>query len=173
MNKISLFLTFLTVVCSTVLLSSCYHVGSLMPPGVDTIAIAPVENNTVEFNVSAEMRQLLSEQFMLDGSLKVVSLEEADCIIYTKITDVAFREVSRDSSDHDMLYLPQEWEVRLQAEFSVIIPGNARQLVRPRKISGTANFQAQADLEVNRRRGIQQAARDAARTIVSYTTEAW
>ncbi|WP_176012167.1 LPS assembly lipoprotein LptE [Victivallis sp. Marseille-Q1083] len=167
------FLLALPLLAVMLWLNGCYHVGSIMHPQIHTIAIAPVENNTVAYNVSAEMRQLLSEQFMLDGSLKVVSLEEADCILYARVINVAFTEVSGDSYDNELTYRPKEWNVIVDSEFSVIIPGQAEPLVSTRKVSGNTDFQVQADMQTNRRRAILQAARNAAQTIVSYTTEAW
>ena len=55
------------------LLGGCgYQVGSLMHPQVKTVAVAPVVNETVAYNVAAEMRGLLCECFITDGSLKLV-----------------------------------------------------------------------------------------------------
>ena len=59
---------FLLVVCG-----GCgYRVGSLMHPQIKTVAVAPVQNETVEYNLTAQVRNLLCERFMVDGSLKLV-----------------------------------------------------------------------------------------------------
>ena len=69
---------FLLVVCG-----GCgYRVGSLMHPQIKTVAVAPVQNETVEYNLTAQVRNLLCERFMVDGSLKLVDEKEADCIVY-------------------------------------------------------------------------------------------
>ena len=48
--------------------SGCgYRVGSLMHPQIRTVAVAPVVNETIAYNVSAEVRGLLCEAFMTDG----------------------------------------------------------------------------------------------------------
>ncbi len=155
--------------------SGCgYQVGSLMHPQVKTIAIAPVVNDTLSYNASAEMRNLLSEQFMLDGSLKVVSLSKADCQVFVRITQVAFSEVtSRSYDDEDEIFVPDEWRTTVTAEFSVIIPGRREALVPRRTVTGSANFQAPGDMDASRRRGIQQACREAAKQVVEFTTTAW
>ena len=65
---------FLLVVCG-----GCgYRVGSLMHPQIKTVAVAPVQNETVEYNLTAQVRNLLCERFMVDGSLKLVDEKEAD-----------------------------------------------------------------------------------------------
>ena len=168
-NKVVIYLAPLVLLC----LAGCYHVGSIAHPELESVAIAPVVNETAAYNVSAQMRQLLCEQFMTDGSLQLKDLDTADCIVNARIVSVQFREISDDSNDDNIVFLPSEWTVQIHVEFSVIIPGKATSLVSQRKVTGTTDFQVQADLETNRERAIQQAARDAAQQIVTYTTEAW
>ncbi len=164
------------LVCVTTLLSAgCgYHVGTFSHPQLKSIGIPPVINETMSYNVSAEMRNLLAEQFMLDGSLKVKHAKKADCLIYVKVTGVSFAEVTERSFDEeDELFVADEWRATVNAEFSVILPGRKKPLISSRSVSGSANFQAPGDMDANRRRGIQQACREAARSIVEFTTEAW
>lgn len=151
-----------------------YHIGaSMMHPQIKSIAIAPVKNDTLEPNVSAEMRGMLSEQFCIDGSLKVKSLEEADCIVYCVVTNVETTATQEDSTNRDMTYRPAEWTVQVTAQFTVIIPGRAKPLLSSREQTGSAIYQVLADHDISRRRGIQMACRAAAEKIVVDTTEAW
>ncbi len=159
---------------SGLMLTGCgYHLGTFMHPQVKSIAIAPVVNDSTAYNVAAEMRGKLTEAFMRDGSLKVENLRDADCILYAKVVNIAFAEVTESSYDDDVVYRAAEWQVRIEVEFSVIIPGREGHLIKPRTITANANFQVQADMDTNRRYGIQQAAWNAANTIVEYTTEGW
>ncbi len=155
--------------------AGCYHMGSLMHPQIKSIAIAPVVNETNVYNVSAQVRQLLSEQFMRDGSLKVKSMGTADCELFVRVVGVLFAEVEDSDyrTTHDRrVYTPKEWEAVVKAEYSVIIPGRREPLVRG-TASGRALFQVQADMDINRANGIRQAARELALDIVSKTVEAW
>ena len=70
-------------------------------------------------------------------------------------------------------FLPDEWKVTAEVEFSVVLPGRAKPLIGPKKISGSAEFIRDADLENARTNGLNQALFDAARTVVSNVTEAW
>lgn len=96
---------FLLVVCG-----GCgYRVGSLMHPQIKTVAVAPVQNETVEYNLTAQVRNLLCERFMVDGSLKLVDEKEADCIVYARVTDVRFsRGVVGEKRQGPGRYFPAE-----------------------------------------------------------------
>ncbi|WP_294433762.1 LPS assembly lipoprotein LptE [uncultured Victivallis sp.] len=155
------------------LLGGCgYQVGSLMHPQVKTVAVAPVVNETVAYNVAAEMRGLLCECFMTDGSLKLVDEKEADCIVYARVLSIAFSEVNW-STVNDDLFVPNEWRVKMTVEFSVIIPGSAKPLISTRSVTGSAEFQTGPDMYIGRRNGIRQAAYDAAKQLVTAVTEGW
>ena len=164
----------MAVAVSITLLAGCgYRMGSLMHPQVKTIAIAPIKNNTLEPYGSAAMRAALCEQFQFDGSLKVVSLEKADCILYGRITSVESKGTMDDSFDNMQTYRPSEWQVTINFEFEVVIPGKKKPLVNKRVVAGTAQYQVMADQDVTRRRGLKQACINAARDTVVYTVEAW
>jgi hypothetical protein len=150
-----------------------YHIGSTAHPQIKTIAIAPVTNETLAYNVAADMRGMLCDQFMFDGSFKIKDQGTADCIVYARVLDIVTQEVMSASYDNDKTYRAAEWSVTVKVEFTVIIPGRKDPLVNKRIVSGTTNYQVQADVETNRRRGILMACRDAAQQLVQYTTEAF
>lgn len=162
-----------------VLFQGCgYKMGYVTHPQIKTIGVANVKNNSKEPLLSSYMKQSLSEQFQFHGALKVVnqynSSRKVDCIIYSEITKVTTSSVGSDSSgDDDTIYVPAKWSVNVTAKFTVIIPGTATPFVKTRTISGSASYEVLADHRVNRKRGLQQACRNIARDIVSYTTEAW
>jgi hypothetical protein len=150
-----------------------YQMGSIMHPQIKTIAIAPIKNETLEPYGSAAMRGALCEQFVVDGSLKVTSLEKADCILYGRITNVKARGTLEDAFDNGQTYRAAEWTATVTFEFEVVIPGRKKPLIEKRIVSGTAQFQVMADQQATRRRGMKQACADAARQAVIYTVEAW
>jgi outer membrane lipopolysaccharide assembly protein LptE/RlpB len=66
-----------------------YHLsgtGSIVPQGVNTISIPVFFNVTNEPYVDVEITQAAVEEFLTDGRLKVVSLEDADLALRGKIT---------------------------------------------------------------------------------------
>ncbi|OGV44298.1 MAG: hypothetical protein A2X48_08360 [Lentisphaerae bacterium GWF2_49_21] len=156
------------------LIAGCgYQLGSVMHPQIKTIAIAPIKNETIEMMATQFMRQSLAEQFELDNSLKVKGLEEADCVLYGKIVSVKTTSIGYDSHNDDQTYTPAEFSLEVKFEFVVIIPGRAKPLVNNRQVIGRASYQVAMDNDIARRRGIQQACREAAEQIVIDTVEAW
>ena len=175
MNKMKLrFLVLFAGTSLLLLLSSCgYRFGHFMHPQVKSIAIAPVKNETLAYNVPAILRNNLAEAFMRDGALKVTSLREADCILYARVTKITYRETTPASFDDELTYRPVEWRIWMTVEFTVIIPGNKEPLIRKQKIKADSLFQVQADYFVNRHRGIEQCSWHLARKLAQQVTEAW
>ena len=154
--------------------ASCgYHMGNTMHPQIKNIGIGKVTNDTAIYNAAVQLQQLLSEQFMLDGDLKVVNLGNAQSIIYSRIASVAYSEIAGRNAVDDGIYKPAEWEARVVVEFSVILPGEREPLIPKRVIIGTSYFRQQADLETERARAIKMALREAAKKIVQATVEEW
>ncbi len=174
MQKMVRILRISLLVAAAGLLAGCYKMGSLAHPQLKTVAIAPVINDTTFYNASATMRDLLCEAFQLDGSLKLVSLEEADCIVYAKITTVSVSASGDNNYDEGRgIYLPALWKITVDAEFTVAVPGRATPLVGPRGVSGYAQYQKNVDPQISQLYGLAQACRMAAQDVVSLTTEAW
>ena len=149
-----------------------YHMGSIMHPQVQSIAIAPVVNESLAYNAAADMRGMLSEQVMRDGSLKLTDLKTADCILHARVLDVSYSKID-DDSYNSQIFRPSEWRITVRAEFEVIIPGKREPLVSRRVVVGTADIQALADLEGSRMQGTRYACFNAAERIIQAITEAW
>ena len=163
------------VFCAVIFLcSSCgYHMGSTMHPQISNIAIGKVINDTAVYNASVQLQQALAEQFMFDGSLKVVNLGHAQSIIYSRIVNIGYSMEAGRASAEDGAYRAAEWKVRAAVEFSVILPGEREPLIPRQVVYGEAYFRQQADLEIQRSRAVQMALRNAAEKIVQNTTELW
>lgn len=177
MKSVYRYITLLVSVAMIVALSGCgYNIGyTTMHPDIKSIAIAPVTNDTVVYNASSLVRGMLCEAFNVDGSMKLEDMTKADCIVYCRITQATFSEVTRGSSRRyeDDDFRTGEWQANLTAEFCVIIPGRKEPLVPLRSVTGSAYYQIQADPTTNRMYGIQQAGYDMAKKIVTSITEAW
>ena len=168
----------LSTICAAALLAlvsgGCgYRFGSLMHPQIDSIAIAPVVNETAAYNVGPQVRGLLCETFQQDGSLQLKRESNADCILYARVTDIKFSKSSWSSLYNEENYVPTEWKVTLTIEYSVVIPGDLKPLISKRTANGSATFMTGADMETGRMNGVRQAAFDAAKNIVHAVTEGW
>jgi len=168
-------LTVLSVLSALLLtvVSGCnYHVGRMGHPQIHSVGIEPVVNDTTYYNASALLRAALSEQFMVDGTYKVVSNARADSLVCARIVSVTMSAISESSYNNDGdIFKPDEWQLAVTAEFTVIVPGNREPLIRPRTVTGTSQFQSAGDIINARQRGLQMACRDLAEKIVEFTAE--
>lgn len=154
--------------------SSCgYHMGSMMHPQIRSIAVAEIKNDTPEPLLTALARQEISASFQTDNSLTLKSPEQADCLLYCRIISVKNRGIRYDSQLDDDDYIPAEFLITVEAEFTVLIPGRSEPLIRKRTVSGSAHYQYNADPQVGKYYGMRQACYQMARKMVEYTTEAW
>ena len=149
-----------------------YRIGSLMHPQIESIAIAPVVNETVAYNLAPQVRGLLCETFQQDGSLQLRRESNADCILYARISSIKFTSSTWSSAYDEENYVPTEWKVDVTIEYTVVIPGELKPLSKG-KATGSATFMTGADMEAGRTNGIRLAAYDASKKIVHNVTEAW
>ena len=161
--------------CCVLLTASCgyYHMGSMMHPQIKTIAISTVRNDTSEPLLTELARTQIAARFQSDNSLKLVSKEEADCILYVRLVSVSTSMRRYRPGYEDEEYRPAEFSVNLNAEMEVLIPGRSEPLIAKRSVSGSANYQYNVDPQVGRYYGLRQACYDLGNEIVEYTTEAW
>jgi len=150
-----------------------YRVGNIGHPELQSIAVAPVGNDTTIYNVGTQVRGILCEVFTTDGTMKLVSDSKADCILYAKVTEIAFAESANSGDNDEDDFVPDRWKVSIKLQYSVIVPGRLEPLVSNAKASGSAEFHAGADMEIGRLNGIRQAALSAAKDIVYGITERW
>lgn len=157
-----------------VFISGCgYNIGYLGHPQIKSIAVAPVTNQTAVYNVAAEMRGMLAEQFNVDGTYKLENLRNADCILYANVLNFTTTKVTDTSDEDEVVFRVIEWQATVEVEFTVIIPGRKEPVIKKRAVTGSCLFQSTGDMETSRRNGARLACRQAALTIVQYTTEAW
>ena len=156
-------------------LSGCgYRMGNLGHPQLSTVAVAPVTNDTMAYNGSAVLRGLLCELFTTDGTMKLVSMREADCIVYARIVDFHYRPIGEKRTyTGEKTFLSEEWRCYVEVEFSVVLPGRGKPLIQNRTVQSSAKYITQPDLESSRLSALRQALYRAARTIVSNLTEGW
>ncbi|MBE6376856.1 MAG: hypothetical protein IKD23_03255 [Lentisphaeria bacterium] len=154
--------------------SGCaYRFGSLSHPQLQSVAVAPVINDTLAYNASALLRGLLNECIVTDGAMKLESMKQADCIIYAKITKVDYLALDYATINGEDSFLANEWKCTVTVQYSVILPGRGKPLISNHAVSGTSKFLNGPDMETSRQNALRQSCFDAAKTIVAELTEGW
>lgn len=156
----------------SLLLSGCmgYKLGGSRPEGIETVAIAPVVNKTIEPAIEIQVSHALRERLQFDGRLKLVnSPESADAImevILTKYTlsPIAFRTERKTT--------PELYRLRINgtAELKDV---NTGETLTTSKTYGEATFRFEADLTSAKRDALPVAAREIAKFMVDDLIERW
>lgn len=171
MKKSALFI----VAAAMLLFTGCgYKFGSLAHPQLESIAVAPVINDTIYYNASSMLRGFVSECVTVDGSLKLKDARKADCIIYARVTEVTYEAMGAatlpDGSDS---FMPNEWKCKVSVQYSLVLPGRAKPLISNASVTGTSMFTNGPDLETSRQSAMRMALFSAAKNIVSGIVEGW
>ena len=170
-------LLFLPVLCFMLCFTGgCgYHIGvrGMMHPQIKTVAIAPIQNNTLEPLVSDVLRMQLAGEFQRDGALKLKNLATADCVVYAVITEVQNRTVEDASFDGGVTFRPAKFQLTVQVSFKVVIPGSGNMLVKNGSARGSAIYEILSDQATARSSALKFACFHVAQKMVSQTTEAW
>lgn len=166
---------YLLLACFIILLSAAcgYNMGPIANPQIKSIALAPIKNESVMPNVSEFMRSAIAEAFQVDGAYKVRSAYDADCILYGKVLNVKVTSVDVKSATDGVIFQTRQFNMAIQFQYTVVIPGQATALVPTTTITGSAQYQVPVDQFIARQNGIKQAAWNAANQVVWGCTESW
>ena len=167
-------LLLLAVLLVTVSLSGCgYHIGSIGHPQIRTIAIADVKNETYEVLASAILRNILAERFQFDNTLKLTSMQKADCIVYARVLEVNNLSISYRNFNKVENFRPNDYRLSITVEYTVLMPGKPKPLVPKRIARSSSLYQFTYDPAIGRENALRQCALRVADIIVAATTEAW
>ena len=166
---------FLSVIALTVLLlPGCgYHLGSIAHPQIKTVAIAEVKNETYEVLAASLLRSILAERFQFDNSLKLTSMEKADCIVYARVINVVNSSISWNANGTNEDYRANEYQLSVTVQYKVLMPGRAKPLVPQSVASSSCLYLFALDPAIGRIGALKQALLRISNEIVSATTEAW
>ena len=162
---------FLLAALLGLLLSGCgYHIGFIRHPQLESLAVAPAINETALYNVASDMRFMMCETLVQDGTYKLSDMQRADAIIYLTVKSADFADVGDASLEDDDTYKPSEWSAKVKVDYRVIIPGRGEPLLAG-SVTGSSRFQAPVDLEGGRQRAVRQACYVAAQQVVYAVSE--
>lgn len=160
----------------TAFLSGCgYKIGvrGMMHPQIKSIAIAPIQNNTLEPLAADVMRMQLAGEIQRDGALKLKSLSQADCVVYAVIESVKNRTYEDASFDGGVTYTPEKFELTVEVKYKVVIPGSGTMLIDKGSAKGKAFYEILSDPATSRYSALKFSCFHAAQKMVSQITEAW
>ncbi len=175
MNKnslLSMTRILMVLAASAVLGSGCagYKLGSMLPDDVKSVAVPTFINQTEEPLIEIDTTQATIEEFQRDGSLKVVSEEDADAVLKVvllsyKLEPISYRKDRRTAAEQYRIRIICSIDMRRTSDNSVVAE-------HPR-VEGEAVFDVFGDLSSSKLRANPDAAEDLAHDIVEKVVETW
>jgi len=94
-------LIFLLPLFGIILVLSCgyYSLKGSLPPHLETVAIPLFDNRTPEFGITETLTDAVIDEFIRDGSLKIIDRSAADVLITGSITSVNDRAGAFDQQE--------------------------------------------------------------------------
>ena len=156
----------------TLLLVGClgYRVGSLLPPGLDTIAVPTFENLTTEPLLENVVTDAVIAQIQMEGGLRVVPQEQADSVLVGKIHEFRLVPVRYDRDDRAV---PNEYRAVITASYVLEDNRTGTTISQRPLLAGEKDFILGGDLISAKRSALPEAAEDLAHDIVEAIVEAW
>jgi len=167
-------LLWLGLTCLTGLLmtSGCagYKLGSNLPPGISSINIPVFINNAREPGLESILTSATIQEFQKDGSLKVLSRDQASCVMEVTIQKYDLEPLRYRKNQ---AVTAQEYRLNITADVIVRkLPGK-EEIVNTKGIVGFTTFTALADLPSARRLALPKAAADLGQRLVKTVVEYW
>jgi len=157
-----------------------YKWGSVGHPEIKTVGVGSFTNKTDQSGLSTLLRSKLVEQFMLDGSVRVVDPDQADVVISGQIrwyhTYTVAQAETRDDKDRDSdrdAYQTTVFGADIRVSYSLRVQGRSEPIRAGHGIRGKSRFWELPDLDTARQDGLRRAVDDAARQLVAAVTEGW
>lgn len=130
--------------------------------GSQSIEIAPVANDTMEARLIAPLTTALRRRTQEDGTLRLVTNEPGDILLYCRITDYRRRELSVDTSD---VTTARDYLLQLTVHATATERLTGRILL-DRPVTGRTTIRVGDDLVSTERQSIPLAADDLARNLI-------
>jgi hypothetical protein len=154
---------------SAVLISGCgYTIHSGVRSNIKTINVATFENRTFEHGLEAKLSKVLTEEFILDGTLSVVDVSEADVQLSGEIVEYVLEPYTYGEDEADV----EQYRVRIRASVSLRQVGG-KEAMWEELMEGDATYYLSGALARTEDEASRLALYELAKEIVSRTVRAW
>jgi len=147
-----------------------YRLGSTLPPGVVSVFVPVVVNDTGEPGLETAATSAMIEEIQLDGSLKIAAKDKADSILEIRLRRYTLAPL-RYRKDQTTTAL--EYRLTLIATVVLRRTSDNQVIYTSDTVSGFTTFDALTDLPSARRNALPDAAKDLAHRVVRSVTEFW
>ncbi|MDD2710372.1 MAG: LptE family protein [Verrucomicrobiae bacterium] len=146
-----------------------YKLGAVKDPGFKTIFIENFKSQVDEPGLENLVTTTVIKEFQNDGTLRVVSMEQADVILRGKIT--AFETTPLRYSRQNEL-TPTEAGMSIEVTYTLTKKGQEKPY-QEAKVTGATTFFIGNDLQGDKRQGVPLASEKLGRELLKMLVEGW
>jgi hypothetical protein len=157
---------------SALSLTGCagYQLGSMLPPDIKTVSVPTFANKTREPLLEVECTQAALREFQKDGSLQVVSADQADALLTCTILSFELQPVAYR---RDIQNAAQQYRMIIYASLVLERRSDHKVLAQNPRVRGQYVFDMTGDLTSSKAIALPETAKDLAHQIVEKVVEAW
>ncbi len=145
-----------------------YHVGTLLPEHIKTIAVPVFVNKTSEPNLEIQATNAVINQLATDGTLRVVPEGEADVVLTARII-----RYQRKPIRYTGVTRPAEYRITVTVLCTLHDTHEGTDRLKDERVSGNTTFIVGAGLPASERRARPEALEDLAHDLVERIVEGW
>lgn len=148
-------------------LSGCmYSFKGSLPPHIKSVAIPLIENQTAEYRINETITDLLTQQFLQEGVLRVADEKDADSVLEGTVTQISDAPLTYNEAEQVEEYkvtinLKVQWYDKIQDKVRL-----------DRSFNGWGSYDAD-QANVTREDGIQEAISKITDDIINAITANW
>lgn len=147
-----------------------YRVGGHLPPGIASVYVIPVENESGEPQLEAATRNAIIERFQSDGRLIIADAETADAHVEVRITGSDTQPLRYD---REAAVTATEYRLTLFAETTLVRRDDGTLVLDRHPVEGWVEFRGEGNFPDERRAALPEAARELGRQVVRAIVEYW
>ncbi len=146
-----------------------YRLGSSLPPGINVVHVATLENRSGEPLLELEATQALIGELQREGTLSVGDADKADVVLVVVLETFSLEPLRYES---DTSTSTSEYRMVIRAALELISRQSGNVLVR-NNVRGETDFVLSGDLTSAKREAMPRVTADLAHQIVKSVVEFW
>ena len=146
-----------------------YRLGSTLPPEIRSVHVPTFVNRTTEPLIEVEATRAVIREFQQDGTLKVVSADNADAVLAGTLVRYTLEPVRYET---DRTKVPDEYRLKIFTDIS-LQRSLAGDPLWTKRVEGESTFTSTGNIATEKQEALPAAAADLAHDIVESVVEFW
>ncbi len=145
-----------------------YSLHPALVSDIDSIHISTFKNNTYEHNLEGMFLKTVTEEFILDGNLRIKDESVSDARLKGEIIGFELKPFAYGEDESSV----EQYRIEVTVDASLVNLRKSSEIWRE-KITGDASYYTSGSLSKTKEEALRLALRDIAKTIVERTVRTW